>query len=162
MSGLFGSGELNSGYVLDNKPTDRHSTRLPLIITDGNVICGRRIVFGANDIDIASQLIASLIITNENATQSIESPRFHMLNGTIGIEGTPNAVHPSNLAKNYIFRVPHAVLQRGHAPVPGNVNKQSDSCQRAVFQQQHCRETERRLKLALGQSRRRNCEPILT
>lgn len=89
MYGLFGSGEMTSGgYVLDVKPKLVPCSRLPLIITDGNVICGRRMVFGANDIDIASQLIASLIIANENATQSIESPRFHMLEGTIGIEGT--------------------------------------------------------------------------
>lgn len=86
----FGTGELIAdGYVLDvTSRNATHSTRLPLIVTDADLICGRRFVFGANDIAVASQLISALAVAKENTTEIVESPRFHILsNGSIGIEG---------------------------------------------------------------------------
>ncbi|KAJ8945822.1 hypothetical protein NQ314_009044 [Rhamnusium bicolor] len=90
MYDLFGSGEMTThGYILDVKNKEKPCSRVPFVITDGNLICGRRMVFGANDLSVATQLVTSLLIANENATESIESPRFHVFrNGTIGIEGS--------------------------------------------------------------------------
>lgn len=89
MYGLFGSGEMTThGYVLDVSNKDKPCGRIPLIVTDGNFICGRRIVLGANNLALATQLVATLLIAEKNVTESIESPRFHIIsNETIGIEG---------------------------------------------------------------------------
>ncbi|CAH0552955.1 unnamed protein product [Brassicogethes aeneus] len=89
MYAMFGSGELTSaGYFLDdhNKGIPIRS-RVPIILTDGEVICGKRMVFGANDLAVATQLI-TLAVQNQNATEIIEQARFHILpNGKLGIEG---------------------------------------------------------------------------
>lgn len=92
MYGLFGSGEMTAhGYVLDVTNKDAPCSRIPFIITDGNFICGRRMVLGANNLAVASQLVATLLIAQKDATESIESPRFHILgNETIGVEGNYN------------------------------------------------------------------------
>ncbi|XP_076260685.1 glutathione hydrolase 7-like isoform X2 [Rhynchophorus ferrugineus] len=88
MYSLFGSGEMTShGYVLDVKKRDKPCTRIPIIMTDSNFICGKRMAFGANGIAQASQLIANLVIGERNATDGIEAPRFYVLpNNTIAIE----------------------------------------------------------------------------
>ncbi|XP_018572729.1 glutathione hydrolase 7-like [Anoplophora glabripennis] len=88
MYGLFGSGEMTThGYVLDVPNKDKPCSRIPLIITDGNFICGRRMVLGANNFATATQLVATLLIAEKNVTEGIESPRFHILgNETIGVE----------------------------------------------------------------------------
>lgn len=45
-------------------------------------------VLGANDVATASQIITSLLIAGENATESIEAARFNvLLDGNIGLEG---------------------------------------------------------------------------
>lgn len=55
------------------------------------MVCGRRFVFGANNIFEALQILLKLVIANENATDSVESQRFIILNnGTVAIEGTTN------------------------------------------------------------------------
>ncbi|KAG5896486.1 hypothetical protein JTB14_005865 [Gonioctena quinquepunctata] len=89
MYGFFGSGEMTShGYVLDVKNKTESCSRVAMIITDANLICGRRMVLGANDLPSAIQMISSLLTANENITESIEAPRFHVLNGeAIAIEG---------------------------------------------------------------------------
>lgn len=89
MTALFGSKELTSGgYFFDGNLGHRHASRIPIILTDANVICGKRIVFGANDISTATQLITSLVVSKQNATESVEAPRFHILSqGGIGLEG---------------------------------------------------------------------------
>ncbi|XP_066145346.1 glutathione hydrolase 7-like [Euwallacea fornicatus] len=88
MYALFGSGELTShGYVLDVKKREKPCSRLPLILTDNNFICGKRMVLGANGIAQASQLLSNLIIGNKNVTDGIEAPRFYLLdNSTIAVE----------------------------------------------------------------------------
>ncbi|KAJ8947033.1 hypothetical protein NQ318_019925 [Aromia moschata] len=88
MYDFFGSGEMTiHGYVLDIKKKDKPCSRMPIIITDANIICGRRMVFGASDVSTASQLITSLLIAKKNASDSIEAPRFHIFgNGSLGIE----------------------------------------------------------------------------
>lgn len=84
----MGTGKINpNGYILDAK-TETEFSRFPIIITDAHIVCGRRFVFGANNIFEALQVILKLIIARENATDSVESPRFFILNnGTTGIEG---------------------------------------------------------------------------
>lgn len=101
---FFGSGKKTLlGYVEDIKNKGTLSTRIPILITDSQYICGKRMVFGVNNIATAIQIINSLIIGNENGTESIEAPRFHIgSNGTVGIEGTNliNVIiyrHPNNL-----------------------------------------------------------------
>lgn len=86
---MFGSGEIHSdGYISDVYTVDEVFSRFPIIITDANIICGRRIVFGSNNIALATQIIMELLVAKENATVSVESPRFHVLsNGNIGYEG---------------------------------------------------------------------------
>lgn len=84
----FGSRRLTTdGYLLDLNeflPT----TRIPVIITEKDFICGRRIVLGASDVATASQIIASLLIGAESAAASVENARFNILSdGLIGIEG---------------------------------------------------------------------------
>lgn len=45
-------------------------------------------VLGASDVGTASQVITSLLIAGENATESIEAARFNvLLDGNIGLEG---------------------------------------------------------------------------
>ncbi|CAH1119072.1 unnamed protein product [Phaedon cochleariae] len=90
MYNYFGSGDITShGYVLDVKSKDKPCSRIALIMKDGNSICGRRIVFGASNFAVALQIISSLLIVKDNATESIEAARFHILpDGTLGIEGT--------------------------------------------------------------------------
>lgn len=84
----FGSGEKTpTGYVVDVKNQSLSCTRLPIIITDANYVCGRRMVFGATDVAEATQIIASLIIASQNVISAIEAPRFYtLLNGTVGLE----------------------------------------------------------------------------
>ncbi|XP_049820917.1 glutathione hydrolase 7 isoform X2 [Aethina tumida] len=91
MTALFGSKELTSGgYFFDGNLGHKHASRIPIILTDANVICGRRIVFGANDISTATQLITSLVVSKQNATESVEAPRFHILSqGGLGLEDFP-------------------------------------------------------------------------
>ncbi|XP_044262092.1 glutathione hydrolase 7-like [Tribolium madens] len=88
--GLFGSGEITTGgYTLDVHPKATPCSRLPVIITDAQAICGRRLLLGANDLSTASQLIMSLLVAEENITNAVEAPRFHILdNGGVGIEGS--------------------------------------------------------------------------
>ncbi|XP_023018202.2 glutathione hydrolase 7 isoform X2 [Leptinotarsa decemlineata] len=88
MYGLFGSGEMTAhGYVLDVKNKTKPSSRVAMIVTDGILICGRRMVFGANDLTSSTEMITSLLTANENITESIEAPRFYILtNGTMGTE----------------------------------------------------------------------------
>lgn len=86
---MFGTQEMTpSGYLLDiNSTYNVINTRIPIIITDKNYICGRRIVMGAGDISIATQVILNLLLGGENATSSIEGPRFQLINRDfIGIE----------------------------------------------------------------------------
>ncbi|KAK5650465.1 hypothetical protein RI129_001494 [Pyrocoelia pectoralis] len=87
MSAPFGSGKVTvGGYLSDINYTAKLS-HLPLIITDTNYVCGRRIVLGFGDIVIGSQVITSLLLSAENLTISVEGPRFHILrNGALGIE----------------------------------------------------------------------------
>lgn len=84
----FGSHEMSpAGYLVDVKDRYLKCSRLPIIIIDGQYVCGRRMVFGASDVAEATQLIASLIIEGNNASTAIEAPRFQVtLNGTVGIE----------------------------------------------------------------------------
>lgn len=99
MYGLFGSGEMTAhGYVLDVTNKDTLCSRIPFIITDGNFICGRRMVLGANNLAVATQLISTLLIAQQNATESIESPRFHIIgNETIGVEGNYDIISLWNI-----------------------------------------------------------------
>lgn len=85
---LFGSGEMtSSGYIMNAKMENRRCSRLPVLLTDAHHICGRRIIFGANNIALAAQVISTLLLGDMNVTESIESPRFHVAPiGTIGIE----------------------------------------------------------------------------
>ncbi|XP_031335347.1 glutathione hydrolase 7-like isoform X2 [Photinus pyralis] len=87
MSRPFGSGNLTpGGYFTDANYSEKLS-QIPLIITDSNFICGRRIVLGVSDIVVGSQVITALLLNAENATISVEAPRFHILqNGAIGVE----------------------------------------------------------------------------
>lgn len=87
MSALFGTGEKSAdGYIIDAQ-TDQVCSRLAILIVDNRLICGRRIVFGSNDIAVASQIIFTLLVAKENVTISAEAPRFIIRNGSIGIEG---------------------------------------------------------------------------
>lgn len=90
----FGSRRMTSGgYLLDVKVSDIPASRLPLIIVDGDYVCGRRIVLGASDISVASQLITSLLLAPGNATLSIERPRFNILQDElIGVEGKTKVI----------------------------------------------------------------------
>uniref|UniRef100_A0AAR5Q836 Gamma-glutamyltransferase n=1 Tax=Dendroctonus ponderosae TaxID=77166 RepID=A0AAR5Q836_DENPD len=52
-----------------------------------NLIAGKRLVFGANGVAQASQLVVNLIIGAKNATDGVEFPRFYLLdNATIAVE----------------------------------------------------------------------------
>lgn len=84
----FGSQQmLDFGYILDIKSSMPYSI-LPLIITDANFICAKRIVLGVNDISVASQIVTSWSYGVENSTAAIEYPRFIIdNNNTIGLEG---------------------------------------------------------------------------
>ncbi|ERL87237.1 hypothetical protein D910_04635 [Dendroctonus ponderosae] len=99
MYDLFGSRELTiHGYVLDVKNKPKSCSRIPLILTDNKFICGKRLVFGANGVAQASQLVVNLIIGAKNATDGVEFPRFYLLdNATIAVEGrgaqTPTTAH---------------------------------------------------------------------
>ncbi|XP_048524156.1 glutathione hydrolase 7 [Dendroctonus ponderosae] len=88
MYDLFGSRELTiHGYVLDVKNKPKSCSRIPLILTDNKFICGKRLVFGANGVAQASQLVVNLIIGAKNATDGVEFPRFYLLdNATIAVE----------------------------------------------------------------------------
>lgn len=88
MTSPFGTGNLtNEGYLLDTDVQSKFPSRLPLIVTDTNYVCGKRIALGITDVATASQIILSLVLPNANATSSIEAPRFNILdNGAIGIE----------------------------------------------------------------------------
>lgn len=85
----FGTREMTQGgYLLDVKSSLLPPSRIPLIITDSDYVCGRRIVLGTSDIATASQIVASLLIASENATSGVEAPRFNILGDkSIGIEG---------------------------------------------------------------------------
>lgn len=84
----FGSRQMTpSGFLLD-LPLNKPCTRIPFIITNKDYICGRRLVLGANDIELATQVITTLLIGGENATVGIEAPRFGFVNfDSIGLEG---------------------------------------------------------------------------
>lgn len=88
--GPFGSGKMTSGgYLLDVPPQNKLScSRIPIIITDSEFICGRRLVFGVENVATAVQLLNYLLTGSENATEGIESPRFSILSrDSIGLEG---------------------------------------------------------------------------
>ncbi|XP_017786639.1 PREDICTED: gamma-glutamyltransferase 7-like [Nicrophorus vespilloides] len=85
----FGSQEINSeGYIMDVRARGTtQCSRVPLIITDADFICGRRMVLGSSNIASASQIVPALLIAAQNATVGIEFPRFNLLpDGTIGFE----------------------------------------------------------------------------
>nr|CAH7713673.1 unnamed protein product [Callosobruchus chinensis] len=102
MYAFFGSGEITIyGYVPDAKKQDKACSRLPLIITDANFICGRRMVFGANTVAQATQLVVSLVLAGKNAIDVVEAPRFHMLgNGSISIEASRTPAFSNELIRS--------------------------------------------------------------
>ncbi|KAL1506156.1 hypothetical protein ABEB36_005570 [Hypothenemus hampei] len=88
MYNLFGSKKSTSyGYVLNVKNKEKPCSRIPIILADEQYICGKRMVFGANGIAQATQIVSNLIIGNKNATEGIEAPRFYLLeNSTVAVE----------------------------------------------------------------------------
>lgn len=89
LSDWFGTREITPyGYILDSNSTfTLLNTRIPVIISDKNYICGRRIILGASGISIATQIIANLLLGAENGASSVETPRFQIINrDIIGIE----------------------------------------------------------------------------
>jgi gamma-glutamyltranspeptidase len=96
---LFGSGEITTGgYTLDVGGAP--CARLPIIITDANAICGRRLVLGANDAALASQLVMALLVAGENVSTAVEAPRFHILaDGSMGIEGAHSPAFDEDVLK---------------------------------------------------------------
>lgn len=107
----FGAREKTpTGYVVDVKNQSLSCSRLPIIITDANFVCGRRIVFGASDVAEAIQIIASLLIAQQNVISSIEAPRFNMLlNGSVGIE--------SKLLKTFLKIKSNDLFSGGRTPL---------------------------------------------
>jgi gamma-glutamyltranspeptidase len=99
LHGLFGSGEITTGgYTLDVGGAP--CARLPIIITDANAICGRRLVLGANDAALASQLVMALLVAGENVSTAVEAPRFHILaDGSMGIEGAHSPAFDEDVLK---------------------------------------------------------------
>lgn len=84
----FGSKRISDeGYFLDVNSESDIQSRTPVLITDDSFVCGRRMVLGANDVVTATQVVATLLIAKQNATASIESPRFNIFNKFIGTEG---------------------------------------------------------------------------
>lgn len=92
----FGSHVMSPrGYIVDINNSSLGCTRTPLIVTNENLICGRRMVLGSIDPAEAVQVLSYLIIAAQNTTMAIESPRFRMLlNGTIGIESKYYKISP--------------------------------------------------------------------
>ncbi|KAJ8985692.1 hypothetical protein NQ317_014341 [Molorchus minor] len=79
--------DLDDNYVSLVTKKDKPCSRMPIIITDNNVICGRRMVFGASDLATATQLVTSLLVARKNTTDGVEAPRFYIIdNGTLAIE----------------------------------------------------------------------------
>jgi len=89
MYDYFGSRILSRyGYLLDVKnTTQQYCLRLPIIITDAEYVCGRRLSLGVSNLVIASQVIPSLLVASENVIAAVENPRFQLnLNNVIEIE----------------------------------------------------------------------------
>lgn len=103
MSSPFGSKEMTEfGFMLDGLKY-APCTRLPLILVDSRLICGRRLILGAADPAEATQVLISLTITSQNVTAAIEAPRFKLfLNSTIGIEGKKKPL--KKLSQFFFFR----------------------------------------------------------
>lgn len=104
LSDWFGTREITPyGYILDSNSTfTLLNTRIPVIISDKNYICGRRIILGASGISIATQIIANLLLGAENGASSVETPRFQIINrDIIGIENGRN-VNFNDAVKVYL------------------------------------------------------------
>lgn len=89
----FGSHQMSAGgYLLDIKGSGDEvkgtiCSRLPLIVTDGGAVCGRRLVLGASNAALGAQLLSTLLVGATNVSTAIEWPRFDVYgNGTIGLE----------------------------------------------------------------------------
>ncbi|XP_063220057.1 glutathione hydrolase 1 proenzyme-like isoform X2 [Bacillus rossius redtenbacheri] len=103
----FGSQLLtDGGFILNNalsnldissnssKPGRRpFSWAVPIVATERDKICGRRLVFGAGDATVAVQMLVNLLLREENITVAVEAPRFHMAAGgsVIQTEDLPQA-----------------------------------------------------------------------
>lgn len=86
MHSLFGDGEISAGGYIENTQSPSNS-RFPIIAINKYAICGKRFIFGANNLALASQIISQLILGNKNVTDAIEAPRFHLTGfGQVGIE----------------------------------------------------------------------------
>lgn len=116
MYDLFGSKQLsNDGYLLDNKDSYKN-TRIPIIITDKKQTCGRRIVMGSGDLSTAVQIIYSLLIEGENATKSVEQPRFQIVdNYGVGVEEIQSK---ENLDWNFFLQHLESVANVTSLPEP--------------------------------------------
>lgn len=113
MFSLFGSGEITTGGYIVDTHSSIPCSRLPIIITDAISVCGRRLVTGANDMSTATQLIMSLLIADENVTDAVEAPRFHILsNGSVGIEDVHSPFFNDDVLKYFETLVSQPLLIR--------------------------------------------------
>lgn len=109
----------SSGYIMNAKLENRKCSRLPVLITDSHHICGRRIIFGANNIAFAAQVISSLLLGNMNVTESIEGPRFHLSPiGTIGLERKQRFFDSEHYFDFNLFRFSFSILRSGNCSLP--------------------------------------------
>jgi hypothetical protein len=144
LHGLFGSGEITTGgYTLDVGGAP--CARLPIIITDANAICGRRLVLGANDAALASQLVMALLVAGENVSTAVEAPRFHILaDGSMGIEGAHSPAFDEDVLK-YLETLTASPVLEAEPYASSNVVGEGQG----------------RPQLALGQQRWRDCKQVL-
>ncbi|XP_065169561.1 glutathione hydrolase 7-like [Atheta coriaria] len=101
---LFGSRELNpAGYITDVKTSVNIAcSRVPIIVTDAEVVCGRRLILGANNIATASQVLSGLLIAGNNVTTGVEIPRFNLFNdGSVGFEDDHNPSFPDEVVGHF-------------------------------------------------------------
>ncbi|CAG9856985.1 unnamed protein product [Phyllotreta striolata] len=100
---FFGTGEKTSlGYFEDVKNKLTTCTRTPLLITDKRYVCGRRFVFGANNLSTALRILTALLIGNINGRDALEAPRYRVDGaGKIGFEGAHSPVFGGEMLKDF-------------------------------------------------------------
>lgn len=97
---LFGSGVTTEFGYIEDVYSDKISSRMPVLITDGRYVCERRYVFGVNNLGSALQIISNLLLHKENVTAAIEAPRLYIGNWTVGFEDSHLPSFPAEILEH--------------------------------------------------------------
>lgn len=82
---VWGTSVANNGLAGGKRPI---SLATPIIAVQRGLICGRRLILGGSDASVAAQVLAQLVVLDENVTSSVEFPRviLNPVGSTLSLE----------------------------------------------------------------------------